>query len=356
MRSPEHRSARAAARIRTGSARRQRGAALVVALLVVATVAVLATALASDFLLLFRRVENQLYSEQAYAYLLGAEGLARAALLQDLQRDGRAGKALDYLSEDWAKAQSFPTDHGAIGGYIEDMQGRFNLNTLAGAPGAGTGQGSALTPAQLQLLRLLQALPLPEPLAPDQAQALTEAIADWIDKDDEVSGLGGAESDYYAAAQPPGRPANRDLASPSELMWVRGMTPAIYRALAPLVTVWPGGRMPGAKSININTAPALVLASLGDANSAQPLGAQEVEQIVQDRQQKNYFGSVDELRAESVLRGRNIDTGALTVRSDYFMLNAQTDFQGRRYSLHSLLYRDAGKRTVRVVARTFGEW
>lgn len=331
----------------------QRGAALVVALLVVAMVVLLATTLSSDFLLMFRRVENQLYSEQAYAYLLGAEGLARAALLQDMALDSQTGKQLDYLTEDWAKPQRFPTDYGWIGGQLEDMQGRFNLNALAASQ---SGNSLALSPTQLQLVRLLQALPLQEPLALEQAEALTQAITDWVDKDDNVSGLSGAESQYYADADPPGRAANRDMASPSELMWVRGMTPEIYRALAPLVTVWPAGTMDGNKTININTAPALLLSCLGDDKNTQPLTAVEVQQLEQDRNQKSYFGSVDELRAESVLKGRNIYSDDLAVRSDYFMLNAQTEFQGRVYSLHSLLYRDEHKRTVRVIARSYGEW
>lgn len=340
---------------------RQRGAALIVALLVVAMVVLLGTTLSSDFLLMFRRVENQLHSEQAYAYLLGAEGLARAALLQDLiPREDNDGK-VDSLDEDWAQEMRLPTDFGWIGGYVEDAQGRFNINTLAAAKAGSGGQPQGgVTPAQSQFVRLLLSLPLKKPLELADAQALTEAIGDWIDSNDEVSGLGGAESQYYTHADPPGRPGNRDMVSPSELMWVKGMSPEIYRALAPLITVWPGstgaGGAAGTQNININTAPPGVLACLGGNGDPQPLGEAEIAQIVEERKQRRFFKSVDELRNMPALQARQIATDNLSVSSSYFILNAQTEFQGRMYSLHSLLYRDSSKRSVRVIERTLGEW
>ena len=52
----------------------QRGAALVVAMLVFALVAALMVGLQRDFTLTLQRGTHQLFSEQAWAYLLGAEG------------------------------------------------------------------------------------------------------------------------------------------------------------------------------------------------------------------------------------------------------------------------------------------
>lgn len=333
---------------RTDSAARQRGAALIVALLVVAMVVMLATALSSDFLLMFRRVENQLYSEQAYGYLLGAEGLARAALLQDLQHDGQ--KRNDNLAEPWAQQQKFPTDYGWIAGQLEDLQGRFNISGLATA-GNPTQPGTN-TAAQNQLIRLLLALPLEERLGLDQAQALAEAITDWVDGDDEVSGLGGAESQYYAETEPIGRPANRAPASPSELMWVKGMTPALYRALAPLVTVWPKT----GSNVNLNTAPATVLRSLGAAQEMQPLSESEVEFLLQERESHKYFEDTAIVNS-GVLQNKHIDAASVVLVSDYFLLTATTELQGHRYSMYSVLHRRTDTRPVRidVVLRSYGD-
>jgi len=332
---------------------RQRGAALVVALLVVAMVVILGTTLSSDFLLMFRRIENQLYSEQAYAYLLGAESLARAALLQDLQKDG--DKHNDNLAEPWAQEQTFPTDYGWIAGHIEDAQSRFNINTLAGKA-TGTQPTGDYTVPQQHFIRLLLSLKLEQPLESDQAQALTEAIADWLDADDEVNGLGGAESQYYAQADPPGRPANRTLVSPSELMLVKGMTPEIYRALAPLISVWPAPADNAAvtTTLNINTASPDVLRCLGVAKDLQPLSDSELEVLVQYRDDHKYIDKAADIA--TLIPNKNIDVTQLRVNSDYFLLNAETEFQGHRYGLHSLLHRDIDKRLVRVEERTFGEW
>lgn len=324
----------------------QRGAALIVALLVVATVVVLATTLSSDFLLMFRRVENQLHSEQAYAYLLGAEGVARAALLRDKQTTKD-----DNLFEEWAKPQQFPTDYGAIAGQLEDLQGRFNLNSVAAKTQTGQPNQNARDESQQILLRLLRALPLREPLAADEADALVDAITDWIDADDNVTGLGGAESQFYAAAEPPGRAANRALASPSELMWVRGMTPEIYRALEGVVTVWP---QKAAGTINLNTAPALILAAINGPNTLMPLDSSVLDKLLAERNTKQTL----DIEAVNVLLTEKLDAAGKAKygsESDYFQLTAQTEFLGRRYTLRSVLYRGK-KNDVRVVARTFGEW
>ncbi|MET0377487.1 MAG: type II secretion system minor pseudopilin GspK [Spongiibacteraceae bacterium] len=323
----------------------QRGAALIVALLVVATVVVLATTLSGDFLLMFRRVENQLHSEQAYAYLLGAEGVARAALLRDKQ----TGSADDNLFEEWAKPQKFPTDYGWIAGQLEDLQGRFNLNSVVAKKQTGQPNPVARDESQQILLRLLLALPLQQPLAGDEADALVDAITDWIDGDDNVSGLGGAESQHYAAAEPPGLPANRALASPSELMWVRGMTPEIYRALEGVVTVWPKTGGP----INLNTAPAGVLAAINGPKTLVPLEPSVLDKLLAERKAKQTLDieAVNALLTDQMDAAGKAQYGS---ESDYFQLTAQTEFLGRRYTLRSVLHR--GKKDVRVVARTFGEW
>jgi general secretion pathway protein K len=304
-------------------------------------------------------------------------------LLQDLQTD--ADKRNDNLAEPWAQEQMFPTDYGAIGGRIEDAEGRFNVNSLAGTQGGGKPggqqegqqdgqQGGQLateyTVAQEHFIRLLRSLPLQEPLPLEEAQALTESIADWIDGDDEVSNLGGAESQYYAETDPPGRPANRPLASPSELMLVKGMTPEIYRLLAPLITVWPdkagsagaggggaggaGGGAGAAIRFNINTAPPALLYCLGAKKSFDPLSESDVTSLVKYREDHQRLEDVAEVA--QVLPDKNLDTELLMVASDYFLLNSETEFLGHRYSLHSLLHRDGDNQEMTVVGRTFGEW
>ena len=68
--------------------------------------------------------------------------------------------------------------------------------------------------------------------------ALTDAITDFIDRDNDRREKG-AEEGEYRYADFPYLPANRPLTSVSELRAVQGMTEPVYKALAPFVTVWP---------------------------------------------------------------------------------------------------------------------
>ena len=71
----------------------QAGAALVVAMLVFALVAALMVGLQRDFTLILQRGTHQVFSEQTWAYLIGAEGLARLALQADSRADARGRRS-----------------------------------------------------------------------------------------------------------------------------------------------------------------------------------------------------------------------------------------------------------------------
>ena len=87
----------------------ERGAALVVAMLVFALVAALMVGLQRDFTLTLQRGTHQLFSEQAWAYLIGAEELAALALQADSRADARAEVAADHLGEVWAASDTLST-------------------------------------------------------------------------------------------------------------------------------------------------------------------------------------------------------------------------------------------------------
>ena len=98
---------------RCKSSRPERGAALVVAMLIFALVAALMVGLQRDFTLTLQRGTHQLFSEQAWAYLIGAEELAAVALQADSRADARAEVAADHLGEVWAQpATPYPLDAG----------------------------------------------------------------------------------------------------------------------------------------------------------------------------------------------------------------------------------------------------
>jgi len=82
--------------------------------------------------------------------------------------------------------------------------------------------------------------------APDDVGRIMCAILDWLDPDDDTGGSssgsyncdGGAERDYYTQLDEPYEPRNGPLESIGELRLVRGMTPQIFRRIAPFLTVY----------------------------------------------------------------------------------------------------------------------
>src|SRR5690606_39887168 len=75
---------------------------------------------------------NLFVSQQAKQYALGGEALGIAVLPRDIKVQGNAPqRSVDHPLEEWAKPlPAFPIDNGQISVRIEDMTGRFNLNSL----------------------------------------------------------------------------------------------------------------------------------------------------------------------------------------------------------------------------------
>lgn len=204
---------------------RQRGAALIVAMLVVALAAGVATRFAFRVQVEDRKLENRAHLAQARWVLRAAEHWALALLRDDARQN-----SVDHLGELWAKNLP-PVDAEGyrISGRVEDMQGRFNVNGIVsnGKP----------APTQLAgLTRLLDALQLSPELAP--------AMTDWLDTD-AVAANG---------RQEPASALNRPLFRVEELRAMPGIDAPTWTALAPFITA-----LPETTPINVNTAPAEVL-------------------------------------------------------------------------------------------------
>jgi general secretion pathway protein K len=320
--------------------------------MVVVLVTMLATTLAGDFLVTFRRVENQLLSQQALAYLRGNEGVARSALQTDLENSPEK----DHISEGWLNmTQEFPLEQGIISGTLCDLQGRLNVNTLAGIATAP----ELFTADQEMFVRLLQAIVLPndEILDQQQAEEITNAVADWLDDDDIVRANGGAEDGYYAYLDLPYRPANTAMTSVSELRWVKGIDDVIFRALEPHITALPAN-----VSLNINTATGVVLQTINELKDLQPLNISDTENLISERDGdlasgdltliNTGFDSVDDfVNAHPAEDASSINSGRLGVNSDYFLLDSSTIFIDRKYRVFTLLHREPTNGKINVIAR-----
>lgn len=334
--------------------RTEAGAALVVAMLVFAICAALIVAMQREFTLFYQRGANSLQAEQGYAYLRGAEELATLALVLDYDTDKERDIPRDDLEEIWAQpATPYALDEGGwLMGSLQDLQGRFNLNGLAGGGGGGqgSGQGQAserFTPAQAQFIRLLQTLE--EPLVSEQeAIAITRSIADWIDADGNTS-PDGAEDDYYFSQTPAYRAANRPMSSVSELRAVANVSPELYLALAPLVTVWPQTAQP----LNIHTAAVQVLRSINADDSLEPLAESDAQALAEQREEAGFLDKAEFL-AHPAFADKPMDKMAelLGESSAYFLLSARVEIADRELQLYSVLQRQ--QRRVESLVRASG--
>jgi type II secretory pathway component PulK len=143
--------------------RQSRGAALIIALMVLALVGVIGASMSLDYLITVKRASNQLIGEQAYSYGIAAEAFAIKALQMDLLLDTQEkGGRHDALDEFWAQeSPPFQTAEGAYGGRLYDLSGRFNINTLANQAerqGEARNRHDVLTVHEGRFYRLLRSL------------------------------------------------------------------------------------------------------------------------------------------------------------------------------------------------------
>ncbi|GMU72318.1 MAG: hypothetical protein AMXMBFR42_17770 [Burkholderiales bacterium] len=293
---------------------RQRGAALVVAMLAAAIAAAVATTLVVDGSRWQAVVEGR--RDHARAASLASAGVqwARQALADDA-----AQGTIDHLDEPWAiPLPATPVEGGSVEGRIEDAQARLNLNAAAGEDAS-----SARARERLAALFARRGV---DP-------GLVDALADWIDADGTVREHG-AEDDAYGRDD--GVAANAPLARADELAAVRGFTPAVVARVAGAVVA-----LPAESTLNVNTAPADVLAAILPALDAEALAS-----VVAMRRAKP-FASVDDFRARVAREFPAPDTTGLGVASRYFLVSVRAR-QGEAVVLaRALVVRD-GRAMPRV--------
>lgn len=300
---------------------RDRGVALITAMLIAALATIVAANLAWDNALDVRRTMVLLNRDQAMQVALGAESWIINILHQDLENS-----ETDHLGEIWAtNLPGLPLENGEVFGVVEDLQGRFNVNNLVDQNGAIDQE------ALEQFQRLLDALGLDRRLA--------GIAADWIDSDIEASFPDGAEDAIYSSMFPPYRTANQPLSSVSEFAALEGMDKQTFNILKPHIAA-----LPGRTAINANTATPAVLQSL-DEN----MTVADVEGLVAERESAG-FGDIEasflSLVTPDVLN-------SLTDSTRFFQLKVVVQIDTVRVTLYSVLQRGP-QGSVTPILRSFG--
>jgi len=284
--------------------------AVITAILVVALVASAASFMAWQQQLWLRQVENLGAQAQSRGVALAALQWARSALAQDAR-----SSSVDHLGEGWAQPLSpLPVEGGELSGGLSDQQGLFNLNSLV-----REGKASAADLAVFQ--KLLDLLQLPPGLA--------GAVVDWIDPDAEPTYPGGAEDMDYLALDPPYRAANRALTTVDGLYRIKGFDAARVERLRAFVTA-----LPQATPVNVNTAPAEVLAAVAG------LSLDQARALVAARKAR-HFADLADFRERLPQPEAPLNETLLSVDSRYFLVTGHARFGRAKAGCQALLEREA---------------
>jgi len=286
---------------------KDRGVALITAMLITALATMVAANLAWDNALDVRRTMVLLHRDQAIQVALGGESWIISILHQDLE-----DTETDHLGEIWAgELPGLPIDGGEVFGAVQDLQGRFNVNNLVDQNGVVDEESVE------QFRRLLLALGLDPRFA--------GIAADWLDNDVETGFPDGAEDSIYTGMIPPYRTPNQTLSSVSELAALEGMDKFIFNALEPHIAA-----LPGRTNINANTATAAVLQSLDES-----ITVADVEALLAERESG---GFTDLQNSFSSLVGPDV-INKLDESTQYFHLKVVVRIDTVRITLNSVLQR-----------------
>lgn len=361
---------------RTTMPRRQRGIAMLVAIMLVALGTIIAAAVAYESAMTARRGTATLSFDEALLVGEGAEALA-AYGLKAVMQSSKPGTTGGSTSPDVFPAQPWAQPVGplevvpgtTLEASLEDMQGRFNLNWLVVDPATnpfGGSTGSGANPGALPGTNIINRVGGGVPAGAAQPAANAGAIrafnkllqlvgiepkwadmlVDWIDADN-IPQPQGAEDSAYLGQNPPYLTANRYLTSTSELLALPGFGRENFAKLAPYISALPPGT-----PLNICSAPAPVL----DAFSSQTTFVNDVAGLAKNRE--NPAACFPDLKSytQQILDANDLQlagSGRFVTTSSYFRLSSLVTIGTTEFNLYSLLYMESPAYLIHPVQRSF---
>ena len=277
----------------------------------------------------------------------------------------------DTLQEDWADPEKVaemvalePFDDGSVTVNISDERAKVQVNALVKFP-----EGQQFSATQRILWdRLLDHLfSLFEEAPPDtDPSMIIDSLKDWLDHgdDDAITGLSGAESDYYESLDPPYECKNGPIDNLGEVALIQGVTPELFNGvggvagLSSLLTVQgvsPAGdqRFTYDGKINISTADVPVLAALlpqENADLAEALAdfraAKAEETYVNDIKNSGWYHNVPGAG------GLTIDADLITTTSDIFRIVSTAKRGEQHVTVQVVVQREKAQETGRWTCKT----
>lgn len=286
---------------------------------------------------------------------------AMALLVSDKQ-----DTPIDSVNEDWADpaiinriVDSMDFRDGHLRVEISDELSRIQVNALVDGP---DGQNFNILQQQLLFRFLNLFIPFENRDNHTSPDAIIDSIKDWIDYGDAdaITGLNGAESEYYRGLDPPYSCSDNFLTDETELMRIKGITRNLYEGspetpgLSRYLTVFgvfkeSGKEMIFPGKININTAEASVLAALlptGHEDLANRLidyrKGKPGDTFTHDLSDPYWYTRVPGF--ESI----RIDPELLTTSSDIFRIRSTAQIGENQLTIMAVVYRQKEPETGKL--------
>jgi len=305
--------------------RRDRGVALITAIVLVAIATILAVHIGTRAALDLRRTAGLVALDQAWHVALGAEAWAAEVLSDDLEDN-----ETDHLGEAWAQPlPALPVDGGEVRGALEDMQGRFNLNNLLD-------ENRETDETNVERFERLLLLVGAQP-------RWARIMADWLDEDTVPGIPEGAEDNTYLSQNPPYRAANGLVATTTEMLALPGMTREEFERIRPYVAALPVGT-----PVNLCTAKAPVLAALVEGGT--DFGNAE---LLEANRRAGCFPTRADLQATLDAAAWQGLEQSVSESSDWFRAVTAVRIGTSELTLYSLVERN-GPASIRTVLRSTG--
>lgn len=295
----------------------KQGLVLLLVLSAVALFMVLVVAFAADQFTDLELANN--FRDSLQAQYLGNAGVEAAVSI--LAQDNRSYDAED---EDWYKfsesllmASSY-LEGMQMSGKISDECAKLNLNALV----KREGEKWVADQFRIDQFKRLARDVLKIDMTQTELNDLCDALVDWLDHDDDITGTGGAESEYYQALEKPYPAKNGPMDTPEEILLVKGMrdNPQWFygtynedgsvkdKGLRDYITC-----APSEQKVNLNTATVEVLQSLSPN-----IDATMAERFIDCRPMKTM--------------GQKCEAGLETI-ADWAQVQAMVDIKSSRFSV-----------------------
>lgn len=289
---------------------KQKGNALLLAMLLVTVCVIIVIAIIDDQSIHLLRTQSLLNQAQMEGNAKGVQIWASNFLRSDFYTQD----AKQHQLASWPKTLHFTANDGTqIQGELFDAQSFYNLNDLSDIEN------------QTGLLNLLQTL-LPD-LAQQNKEDIIRATIAWISPPGKNSDV--ASESFYLNAKPPYLSAHQFFISPSEWRYIKGVTPTIYLSAAPYLIA-----LPKVTPVNINTASAIVLTSL-----SAKMSLDQARAIITLRNEQGGFLKTDDFLIALADKGISISPSLITTQSEYFLLRTDIEYQHRHLIMFNLYNR-----------------